>query len=102
MFDLERLEADFNKDMFGILQREGGVGIYSARFRQMVEAKGGLQAAHELLHPDRQLPKDTFTTLRKTGRLDLTVEHYVVQEKYAPLFSPREREIAKWRLAHEN
>jgi hypothetical protein len=96
MNDIERLEADFNKDMFGILERD-----HSPRFRQMVEAKGGLQAARELLQPDRQLPKDTFTTLRKTNKLDLTVEHYVVQEKDAPLFTPEQREIAQWRLANE-
>ena len=82
-----------------------GSGLYaypSGRFRQMIEAKGGLRAARELLQPDRQLPKDAFTTLRKAGRLDLTVEYYVVQEKYSPLFSEEECEIAKWRLANED
>ena len=105
MSGMERLEADFNKEMFGILEREMGAGLYaypSDGFRRMIDEKGGLRAARELLQPDRQLPKDTFSTLRKAGRLDLTVEYYVVQEKYSPLFSQEEREIAQWRLANED
>lgn len=90
--------------MFGILEKEMSLSSYayhSARFRQMVEEKGRLRSARDLLQPDRQLPRDTFSTLRKAGRLDLTVEYYVVLEKYSPLFSQEEREIAQWRLANE-
>lgn len=98
MSDTSRLEADFNNDMLRILEREGEVNLRSTRFRQMVEEHGGLSTAHRLLTPDRELPPNTFGYLRKIGRLDLTMESYVVMGKYRPLFSEQELEIAQWRL----
>jgi hypothetical protein len=95
---IERLEADFNNDMRGILERGAKFGLSSTRFRQMIEQHGGVEAAHRLLKPNRELPPDTFGYLRRNGWLDLTAEFYVVMEKYHPLFSDQEREIARWRL----
>ena len=63
---------------------------------------GGVKTAHLLLEPDRQLPPDTFRYLRRINRLDLTIEWHVVMEKYRPLFTEEEREIALWRLGHED
>ena len=98
MIDMTRLEAEFTRDMRQILEREGEAGLCSTRFRQMLDEYGELAAAHRLLRPDRQLPPNTFGYLRKIGRLDLAMESYVVMERYRPLFSPEEREIAQWRL----
>jgi hypothetical protein len=102
MIDINRLESEFDNDMRGILVREGSVGLNSTRFRQMIDQYGGVEAAHRLLKPDRELPPDTFGYLRRNGRLDLTAEFYVVMEKYRPVFSDQEREIAQWRLEHED
>lgn len=96
------LKGEFDADMRSILDREAEVGLCSTRFRQMVEQYGGLEAAKRLLQPDRQLPPDTFSFLRRIGRLDLTMESYVVQDKYRSLFSDEERQIAQWRLDYEN
>jgi hypothetical protein len=101
MNDTVHLEAAFNKAMHWILDHEHEIGLNSTRFRQMVEQRGGLKAAHMLLESDRELPRDTFGYLRRCGRLDLSMEFYVVQEKYHPLFSGQEREIARWRLDYE-
>jgi hypothetical protein len=98
----EQLEYEFNKAMHWILDHEHEIGLNSSRFRQMVEQHGGIKAAHMLLEPDRELPHDTFGYLRRSGRLDLSMEFYVVQETYRPLFSDQEREIARWRLEHED
>lgn len=98
----EYLEADFNKAMYWILDHEHEAGLNSSRFRQMVEQHGGLKAAHMLLEPDRELPRDTFGYLRRSKRLNLSMEYYVVQEKYHKLFSDQEREIARWRLEYED
>lgn len=98
MTDLKLLEADFDRDMRQILETEGEVGLNSTRFRQMIEQFGGVGTAHRLLRPDRELPPNTFGYLRKIGRADLALEHYVVQEKYQLLFSGEEREIAAFRL----
>jgi hypothetical protein len=92
------LDAAFNNDMLGILEREGEAGLCSTRFRQMIEQYGGVETAHRLLSPDRELPPNTFSYLRKIGRLDLAMEFYVVMEKYLTLFSDEERDIAQWRL----
>src|SRR5208283_117465 len=100
--DIERLEAEFDNDMRGILEREAEAGLNSTRFRQTIEQYGGVKTAHRLLKPDRELPRDTFGYLRKIGRIDLTVEFYVVMEKYRALFSPPEREIAQGRLEKED
>jgi hypothetical protein len=99
---VNRLDADFNNDMRGILERQAKIGLNSTRFRQMIDQYGGVEAAHRLLKPDRQLPPDTFGYLRRNGWLDLTAEFYVVMEKYRPLFSDQEREIAQWRLQNED
>lgn len=102
MNEIERLEAEFNKDMHWILDHEHEVALNSSRFRQMIDEHGGVKAAHLLLRPDRELPRDTFGYLRRMKKLDLSMEHYVVQDKYRPLFSEQEREIARWRLEHED
>lgn len=100
MADAGCLEDEFNQDMHGILEREGEVGLHSTRFRQMIEQHQGLTAAKLLLKPEREFPPNTFSWLREIGRLDLTMEFYVVQDKYRSLFSSDEREIARWRLDH--
>ena len=97
-----QLETDFNKSMHWLLDHEHEIGLNSSRFRQMIEQHGGVGAAHLLLQPDRELPSDTFGYLRRSSRLDLSMEFYVVMEKYRPLFSDQEREIAQWRLEHED
>jgi len=98
MTEIKRLENEFHKDMFRILEREHEANLHSTRFRQMIEQYGGVETAHRLLKPDRELPPNTFGYLRKIGRRDLAMESYVVMEKYHPLFSSQEREIAQWRL----
>jgi hypothetical protein len=98
----DQLETEFDKAMHWILDHEHEIGLNSSRFRPMVEQYGGVKAAHMLLEPDRELPRDTFGYLRRSGRLDLSVEFYVVMEKYSLLFSDQEREIARWRLDQED
>jgi hypothetical protein len=100
--ETDHVESDFNKSMHWILDHEHEIGLNPSRFRQMIEQHGGVGAAHLLLQPDRELPRDTFGYLRRSGRLDLSKEFYVVMEKYRPLFSDQEREITRWRLEHED
>jgi hypothetical protein len=102
MIDMKRLEAEFNDDMRRILTEERKVNLHSARFAQMIEQYGGVEAAHRLLMPNRELPPNTFGYLRTINRRDLTMEYYVVLEKYSPLFTQEERDIAKWRLENED
>jgi hypothetical protein len=90
------LEADFERDLRAILDGERELGYNSSRFRQMLDERGGVGTAHALLKTNP--PDGTFTELKERGRLDLTMEFYVVKPKYRELFEPQELEAAQWRL----
>lgn len=95
----ETLEAQFNAEMESIFEREREVGLCSTRFLEGVRRYGGVGYAHVLLKKaESELPPNTFRFLRNLGRLDLTMEYYVVQERFKELFRETEREIAQWRL----
>jgi hypothetical protein len=97
------LEKEFEADLRRILDNaKKDFGWDSPRFAQMLNEHGGVKTAHLLLMPDRQLPRNTFGHLRKIKREDLTMEFYVIQEKYRSLFTDSEVEIAQWRLVHES
>jgi hypothetical protein len=55
-----------------------------------------METAHFLIHTPR--PSDGFTALWERGRLDLTVEAHVLQERFHELFTDEEREICRQRL----
>jgi hypothetical protein len=97
MSEIEKLRIDFDRDVRAIADREAEIGLRSSRFRQMLEQADSVNVAKRLLL-NGEPPRNTFTWLRKIGRLDLTVEYYVVMEKYRPLFTDDERQAAKWRL----
>jgi len=89
----------FQNEMESIFDREREVGLCSTRFIEGVRRYGGVAYAHRLLErAESDLPANTFTFLRNLGRLDLTMEYYVVQERFSSLFSETEREVAQWRL----
>ena len=93
------LMAQFHIEMESIFEREREVGLCSSRFIEGVHRHGGVGYAHRLLgKAESDLPPNTFTFLRNRDRLDLTLEYYVVQERFRSLFSDTEREIAQWRL----
>ena len=72
------------------------LGYNAARFIQMVSEQGGLATAKKLLWTDQI--SDGFETLRRHGRLDLTVETHVLKEEFADLFTDEERRRAQDRL----
>jgi hypothetical protein len=95
------LVAKFHSEMEGIFERERELTLCSTRFIEGVRRHGGVGYAHRLMEKaESDLPANTFTFLRSEGRLDLTMEYYVVQERFRSLFSDAEREIAQWRLDH--
>jgi hypothetical protein len=95
----EELRARFENEMESIFDREREVRLCSTRFIEGVRRYGGVAYAHRLLEKaESDLPANTFTFLRNRGRLDLTMEYYVVQERFSSLFSETEREVAQWRL----
>jgi len=93
----DQLKREFDRDMRNILEREGELGLCSTRFRQMLNESDGWNVAKRLLSKGEP-PSNTFTWLRKQGRLDLTMEFYVVDEKYRTIFTDDDRAVARFRL----
>lgn len=91
------LEAEFHRamvDVYADAKRQ--LGYTATRFMQMVGELGGLEAARRLLHASGV--SDGFTTLWENNRLDLSVEHHVLEPRFRPLFTDEERRIARDRL----
>jgi hypothetical protein len=92
------LEQQWDAAMEGSYQRAGDeVGYWAGRFRQMLTRRGGLGTARQILRT--KVASDGYTRLRQAGRLDLTVEAYMVRPEFAPLFTEAEVEQARIRIA---
>lgn len=92
------LEREFHEAMATIYVRAKEEANYNAtRYLQMVSEVGGLETARRLLSSSGV--SDGFTHLWERKRLDLSVENLVLQDRWAPLFSERERQTARDRLA---
>lgn len=76
---------------------DGPASDNATRFIQMVANQGGLATARQLLWSDQV--SDGFETLRRHGRLDLSVEAYVLKKEFADLFTDEDRQGARDRLA---
>jgi len=91
------VEAEFEKAMWDIYTRAKNEANYHATyFRSMLSEYGGLATARKLL--SAPAVSDGFAALWERSRLDLTVEALVVQERFADLFSPKEIDVARYRL----
>jgi hypothetical protein len=92
-----QLESEFHGAMIDIYRRAKADADYTAtRFIGMVSEQGGLETARYLLHAAKV--SDGYTALWERGRLDLTVEAVILEDKWKPLFTKTEREIAVARL----
>ena len=91
------LEKRFEQDMISIYTTAKKEFGYNAnRFLQMIGAKGGLATAKQLI--GKPGGTDGFTTLWEHGRLDLSVEAYVLKPEYAELFTEDEKNMCRDRL----
>ncbi len=94
MAEYEELKRLFHKDMVNIYFRAKRECHYNAeRFFQMVDQRGGLETAKDLISRDEV--SEGFTNLYLLGRLDLAMENLVVNPTYSELFT--DEEIAKCR-----
>ncbi|MFX0195965.1 MAG: hypothetical protein ACFFCW_07570 [Candidatus Hodarchaeota archaeon] len=93
MRDLENM---FHHAMLSIYERaKHECGYNATRFLQMVNERGGLQAAKVLL----QSPlSEGFIALWERQRLDLTMEALIQSSTWKALFTKEELEIARKRL----
>lgn len=91
------MEEEFHNEMINVHRLICEKTDYNARrFLQMVNFSGGVRAAKELLCA-RDIP-DGLCNLALAGRLDLSMEALVLQERWASLFNEDELQLAKNRL----
>lgn len=90
------LETEFHRAMLNIYDAAAELGYRPTLFRRMVHEQGGVETARRLLKATE--PQEGLTTLWKLGRLDISMEALVVQERWEPLFSDEERRVARERL----
>jgi len=90
--------AKFDEAMFEIYRRAKSEAKYNATiFLQMITENGGVATAKTLINAPK--PSDEYTALYLKGRLDLTVEAMVVENKrWHELFTTDELWKAKDRL----
>jgi len=95
---MEKLKAEFQEAMFNIYRVAKDEAKYPANvFLKMLTDRGGLDTAKYLINAPKE--SDGYTALYERGRLDLTVEAVVVEnKKWHVLFVPEEIEKARKRL----
>jgi hypothetical protein len=95
----EALKKEFHAAMIAIYTRTfSACGYRAGRFLEMVNTRGGLETAKILLREEE--PRGGFVALHEQGRLDVTMEAVIVEnEKWHPLFTREEIEIAEKRLS---
>ena len=84
-----------NQDVYEAALKE--CGYHATIFRGMLATKGGLQTAIELLSSSSI--QYGFEKLWECGRLDLTMEHLVIQERWSGLFTSDQVAVARDRLS---
>ena len=82
--------------MLNIYDAAAELGYRPTYFLQMVNEHGGVAAAKRLL--SGPVAQSGLTRLWELGRLDISMEALVVQERWQPLFSEAERQAARDRL----
>lgn len=91
------LLIEFNDAMHEIYRRAKTEANYDATiFLRMLLDRGPVETARYLIHTPK--PSDGFTALWERGRLNLTVEAYVLQHRFTHLFTDEERDICRTRL----
>lgn len=91
------VERRFHIDMVAGAERlKREIGYNPTRFTQMVGEHGGVKAARHLLRG--RDASDGFTTLWEHGRLEASVEAFVLLPWYRDLFTEAEVETAERRL----
>ena len=80
-------------DIYRVAKRD--LSYNATRFLQLVESRGGVDAAKQLL---RGPPSEGFATLWEKGRLDLSMEAHILKPEFRELFTDAERRLAEGRL----
>ena len=92
----ENPETKFHQAMVNIYHAAAKLGYRPTYFLQMVSEHGGVTAAKRLLQATEH--QSGLTRLYELGRLDISAENLVLQDRFKTLFSDEERQTARQRL----
>lgn len=91
------LEDDFHRACVAAVEECRQLGYVPTAWIGMMNGPGGAAAAARRLLVNGDI-QSGFERLIRLGRVDLTVEHAVLQERWSELFGEQHREAARWRL----
>jgi hypothetical protein len=90
------LEAQFDHACRNAIAAAVRLGYTPTIWQRMVDQRGAAATARQLIRAgDIQTGLERLVAL---GRVDLTIEHAVLQPRWAPLFTDADRDAARWRL----
>lgn len=96
----EECDREFERDLRSAMTAaELATGTSFNKLRRLVDSIGGRPAAQQLLKEPEHFSYG-FRRLRDAKLLAYSVEQLVLNYKATELFTPREIEIAQWRLDH--
>ena len=96
---MTQLTSDFDDEMMNLYRAaKEECGYNATYFLQMLYKHGGVETAHRLLASPT--PQPGIGKLWECGRLDLTVEYLVLDQRFESLFGEHELKEARRRL-HE-
>ena len=94
----DALKEKFHNKMIEIYKiADKEYGYRPTRFLNLLSELGGVETAKNLIN--KAEATDGFTKLWELNRLDLSVEALVIAEEFQPLFTDKEIETCKNRLA---
>jgi 5-methylcytosine-specific restriction endonuclease McrA len=92
------LEQEFNEEVLALFTKTGQTtGYWPRYFLRKARKVGGYRLAQDLLQPATKAATG-FGRLAETNHLELTVEYLALQPKWSPLFTEKERQVARSRL----
>ncbi len=90
------LETDFHRAMLATYEQATELGYPASYFLQMVQEHGGVQATKRLLA--KQEVQQGLMQLYLLGHLEISMEAYVLQDRFKSLFTKAELAEAHQRL----
>lgn len=95
------LERQFEEQALAVYENgKKHLNYRASRFLQKIRSDGGVAAAKAWLRPKKDdKPTNGFLRLVEHGRLDLSLEAVVLNERWGALFSEVELAVARQRLA---
>src|SRR5437016_14662178 len=92
------LEQEFNEEVLALFTKTGQTtGYWPRYFLRKARKVGGYRLAKDLLQPATKAATG-FGRLAETSHLELSVEYLALQPKWSPLFTEKERQVARSRL----